>query len=211
MGSPIRGSDSEAMISISSILNKHHRGKIYFGLKNDGTPFGFTVTDSTVRDVSRKIFEAIRPQIIPTVMSEILDGREVIVVEFQGDDVPYSAFGKYYIRTADEDRELSPSELRKIMVGQEYAENWENKSSNEMIDDVDDRTLRSFYQNAVQCGRMPEYGYDKETILRKLGVLNGDVLSNAGRVLFSSNRPLVLKMAIFATEHKETFLDIARE
>jgi len=63
--------------------------KIYFGLKNDGTPFGFTVTDSTVRDVSRKIFEAIRPQIIPTAMSEILDGREVIVVEFQGDDVPY--------------------------------------------------------------------------------------------------------------------------
>ena len=117
MGSPIRGSDSEAMISISSILNKHHRGKIYFGLKNDGIPFGFTVTDSTVRDVSRKIFEAIRPQVIPTVMSEILDGREVIVVEFQGDDVPYSAFGKYYIRTADEDRELSPSELRKIMVG----------------------------------------------------------------------------------------------
>ena len=91
-----------------------------------------------------------------------------------------------------------------------FAENWENKSSNEMIDDVDDRTLRSFYQNAVQCGRMPEYGYDKETILRELGVLNGDVLSNAGRVLFSSNRPLVLKMAIFATEHKETFLDIAR-
>ena len=92
-------------------------------------------------------------------MSEIVDGREVIVVEFQGDDVPYSAFGKYYIRTADEDRELSPSKLRKIMVGQEYAENWENKSSNEMIDDVDDRTPRSFYQNALQCGRMPEYGY----------------------------------------------------
>ncbi len=80
------GELNEAMISISSILNKHHRGKIYFGLKNDGTPFGFTVTDSTVRDVSRKIFEAIRPQIIPTVMSEILDGREVIVVEFQGNN-----------------------------------------------------------------------------------------------------------------------------
>ena len=205
------GELNEAMISISSILNKHHRGKIYFGLKNDGTPFGFTITDSTVRDVSRKIFEAIRPQIIPTVMSETVDGRKVIVVEFQGDDVPYSAFGKYYIRTADEDRELSPSELRKIMVGQEYAENWENKSSKEKIDDVDDKTLKSFYQNAVQCGRLPEYGYDKETILRKLGVLNGDVLSNAGRVLFSSNRPLVLKMAVFATEHKETFLDIARE
>ena len=30
------------------------------GLKNDGTPFPFTINDSTLRDVSRKIFEAIR-------------------------------------------------------------------------------------------------------------------------------------------------------
>ena len=205
------GELNEAMISISSILNKHRGGKIYFGLKNNGTPFEFTITDSTVRDVSRKIFEAIRPQIIPTVTIETIDGCNVIAVDFRGDDVPYSAFGKYYIRTADEDRELSPSELRKIMVGQEYAENWENKSSGETLDDVDDKTLKSFYQNAVQCGRMPDYGYDRETILRKLGVLNGMALTNAGKVLFSARQPVVLKMAVFATDHKETFLDIARE
>ena len=125
------GELNEAMVSISSILNKHRQGKVYFGLKNDGKPVRFTITDSTLRDVSRKIFEAIRPQIIPTVTTNVIDGNEVIVVEFQGDDVPYSAFGKYYIRTADEDRELTPAELRKIMVGQEYAENWENKTSDE--------------------------------------------------------------------------------
>ena len=124
------GELNEAMVSISSILNKHRQGKVYFGLKNDGKPVRFTITDSTLRDVSRKIFEAIRPQIIPTVTTNVIDGNEVIVVEFQGDDVPYSAFGKYYIRTADEDRELTPAELRKIMVGQEYAENWENKRKN---------------------------------------------------------------------------------
>ncbi|MBR3154616.1 MAG: putative DNA binding domain-containing protein [Lachnospiraceae bacterium] len=205
------GELNEAMVSISSILNKHRQGKVYFGLKNDGTPVRFTITDSTLRDVSRKIFESIRPQIIPTVTTDMIDGNEVIVVEFQGDDVPYSAFGKYYIRIADEDRELTPAELRKIMIGQEYAENWENKTSEETISDVDDKTLESFYRNAVQCGRMPDYGYNKEGILRSLGVLNGDSLTNAGRVLFSNKHPIVLKMAVFATEHKETFLDIDRE
>ena len=205
------GEVNEAMVSISGILNKHRQGKVYFGLKNDGTPVRFTITDSTLRDVSRKIFESIRPQIIPTVTTDMIDGNEVIVVEFQGDDVPYSAFGKYYIRTADEDRELTPAELRKIMIGQEYAENWENKTSEDTISDVDDKTLESFYRDAVQCGRMPDFGYNKEGILRSLGVLNGDFLTNAGRVLFSNKHPIVLKMAVFATEHKETFLDIARE
>lgn len=205
------GELNEAMVSISSILNKHRRGKIFFGLKNDGTPFKFTITDSTVRDVSRKIFEAIRPQIFPSVFTDKIDGSEVIVVEFRGDDVPYSAFGKYYIRIADEDRELTPSQLRKIMVGQEYAENWENKTSDATIADVDEKTLENFYRNAVQCGRMPDYGFDRQAILSKIGVLNGDRLTNAGKYLFSSKNPIVLKMAVFATEHKETFLDIARE
>ena len=205
------GELNEAMVSISSILNKHRNGKIYFGLKNDGAPAKFTITDSTERDVSRKIYEAIRPQIIPTISIDTVDGSEVIVVDFQGDDVPYSAFGKYYIRTADEDRELTPAELRKIMIGQEYSENWGNKTSDETIEDVDEKTLEVFYRDAVECSRMPDYGFDKATILGKIGVLNGSKLTNAGKYLFSKNRPVALKMAVFATEHKETFLDIARE
>ncbi len=98
---------NEAMVSISSILNKHCRGQIYFGLKNDGASCRFTITDSTLRDVSKNFFEAIRPQIIPSVAVETIDGNEAIVVRFQGNDVPYSAFGRYYIRTAVEDRELT--------------------------------------------------------------------------------------------------------
>ncbi|MBR4569539.1 MAG: ATP-binding protein, partial [Candidatus Riflebacteria bacterium] len=101
---------NEAMVSISAMLNKHKQGKIYFGLKNDGTPYSFTITDSTLRDVSRKVFEAIKPQLIPTIRVETIENSEVISLEFSGEDVPYSAFGKYYIRIADEDRELSPSE-----------------------------------------------------------------------------------------------------
>ena len=205
------GELNEAMISISSMLNKHRRGKIYFGIKNDGTPAPFTINESTLRDVSRRVFESIKPQIIPVIKTEIINGIEVICVEFSGEDVPYSAFGKYYIRTADEDRELTPSELRKIMIGQEYKENWENKASGQTIDDVDEKTLSSFYNAAISCGRMPDIGYDKKTILNQLGVLNGNTLTNAGVVLFSQNKPITLKMAVFATEHKTTFLDIEKE
>ena len=32
------GELNEAMVSVSAMLNKHKEGKVYFGLKNDGTP-----------------------------------------------------------------------------------------------------------------------------------------------------------------------------
>jgi ATP-dependent DNA helicase RecG len=34
----------EAIISIAAILNKHHGGDLYFGISNDGTIVGQTVT-----------------------------------------------------------------------------------------------------------------------------------------------------------------------
>lgn len=35
----------------------------FFGVKNDGKPFKFEINDSTLRDISRKIYEAIKLKI----------------------------------------------------------------------------------------------------------------------------------------------------
>lgn len=35
------GELNEGMVSISSILNKHRKGTLYFGVKNDGMPHRF--------------------------------------------------------------------------------------------------------------------------------------------------------------------------
>ena len=105
---------------------------------------------------------------------------------------------------------MTPSELRKMMIAQEYEENWENQSSKDTIEDIDDDTLMQFYDNAVACGRLPELGREKYNLIEKLGLINGARITNAGRVLFSKNKPITLKMAVFATEHKDTFLDISR-
>lgn len=201
---------NEAMNSVSAILNKHRGGTIYFGLKNDGTPFKFQINDSTVRDVSRKIFEAIKPQIFPIIEVVNIEGTDVIKVEFSGDDIPYSSFGKYYIRTADEDRELTPQALRKIMINKEYEENWEEKISIDTIDDIDETTLEKFRKKAMNCGRLANLEYTNIELLKKLNLVANGRLNNAGRLLFSKNNPIVLKMAVFATNEKKTFLDLTR-
>lgn len=204
------GELNQAVISIASMLNKHGMGTVYFGLNNDGVPSRFTIVDSTLRDISRKIYEAIKPQIFPEIKTVLIDDVEVIKVSFEGKDKPYSAFGKYYKRVADEDREMSPGELRNMMINREYEEHWENTPSKETIDDVSDETLAEFYKNATSCGRLPEMDNDKSVLMGKLGLLIDGQLTNAGRALFSKNKPITLKMAVFATEHKTTFLDITR-
>ena len=61
------GEMKEAMVSISSILNKHGIGTLYFGVKPNGDVIGQEVSDKTLREISQAISEHIRPQIYPDI------------------------------------------------------------------------------------------------------------------------------------------------
>ena len=119
------GEIKEAVISISSILNKHGIGTLYFGIKPNGDVIGQEVSESSLRDISRVIYESVKPQIYPAIEELVIEDKHVIKVEFSGDNTPYSAFGKYYLRTADEDREVTPSVLKQFFIANEYKEQWE--------------------------------------------------------------------------------------
>lgn len=97
------------------MLNKHGEGTLYFGVLNDGTVIGQKdVNENTLRDVSRKISEGINPQIIPHISLELIDEKIVIKVYAKGNDIPYSAFDKYYSRSFDEDKKLNSNELKSL-------------------------------------------------------------------------------------------------
>lgn len=109
------GELKEGVISIGSMLNKHGAATLYFGVKNDGTVIGHQIGDSTLRDISQAIANHIKPQIVPTISIELIDEKNVIKITAAGTETPYSAYGKYYVRSADEDRELLPAQLKKII------------------------------------------------------------------------------------------------
>ena len=108
------GELKEACESICAMLNKHGVGTVYFGVKSNGLVSGIDVTESTLREVSRRINESIEPKIYPVIEKVIYDDKDVIRVEFNGDEKPYSCKGKFYIRTADEDRIVTSAELKKL-------------------------------------------------------------------------------------------------
>lgn len=93
----------EGVISLASMLNKNGTGIVYFGVKNDGTIAGLKIGQHTTSDVSRAIKEHLKPSIIPTINVCSEEGKDIISVFVQGDDTPYSAYGRYYIRSDDED------------------------------------------------------------------------------------------------------------
>ncbi|MCM1212563.1 MAG: ATP-binding protein [Blautia sp.] len=111
------GELKEGIISLASMLNKNGKGTLYFGVRNDGEVVGQQIGDRTMRDISQGVANAIKPQIIPIVSIELCADKNVIKVIVEGEEKPYSAYGKYYMRSADEDREISPGQLRSLMLG----------------------------------------------------------------------------------------------
>lgn len=203
------GELNEAMNSISAMLNKHGHGTIFFGVLPNGEVRGQDISESTLRDVSRKIYESISPQVVPTIEKRIFDGRETIEVTFAGTSRPYSAKGVYYIRTADEDRVLQPNELRQLF---EYDKDssWDKGMTSYTISDIDQQSFMTFYNRAIACGRLKDSVSDPSVVMEKLGLAKECKLTNAAYYLFSSHKPITLKMAVFATDEKMTFLDINR-
>jgi len=198
----------DALCDMSAILNKHGRGVLYFGVKNNGDVIGFNIGQDTQRDISRKIYEKLKPQIFP-VIEEIPD-LKAIKVTFEGSDRPYSAFGRYYSRVSDESREMTPDELSRMIIESNY-KTWERQQSEDTIDDVDEEQLKKFLHKAISCGRIESMEYNKANILEHLKLLADDKkhLNNAGKFLFSNKEPVELKMAVFATNEKRTFIDIS--
>ncbi len=204
------GELKEGIISIVSILNKHQSGKLYFGIKDNGEIIGQDVSSKTLREVSKTISENIEPKIYPTVNKIKIEDKECILVEFEGDDIPYLAYGRAYMRVGDEDRQLSAKEIRKLILKDENdIGKWENKVSDYTVEDIDEELLKEFIEKGRKAKRINFPYTNKEEILKKLNLVNkNNQLLNAGYILFAKEAKLELQMAIFATETKLTFLDI---
>lgn len=200
----------EGLISISGILNKHGKGELYFGVKDNGEVVGQEIGKDTERKLSREISENIKPGIWYEIRTRYADdGCPFIEVQFHGENGPYSAYGRYYQRFADEDRQITDMELERLfkLRRNDYSA-WENTDSNETVADVDEALLKRVIRDGKESGRI-RYNYSNAaSILSKLGLLNPETkrLSNAGKVLFSANRPILLKTAVFAGKMKDTFI-----
>ena len=197
----------EAVISIGAILNKHKKGELYFGIKNDGEVVGQDVSEKTLREVSQVISDKIEPKLYPEIKPENIDGKHCIKVSFEGHEQPYFAYGRAYIRVADEDKQLSAKELENF-IRRKTAIHYDSKVSESTLDEVDEGILREFIQKANESQRIKFTYTNKKDVLEKLNLIKDSKLLHAAKLLFSKKDPIEVQAAVFAGIDKITFLDI---
>ena len=201
----------EGIISISAILNKHGGGELYFGVRNDGTPVGQMISDKTLRDISQAISNHLEPKVYPQIKEVAIDDKQCISVAFSGDGAPYFAYGRAYIRVADEDNLMSPAELEDYILRKNARRDaWDSGVSDKSPDDIDEVFLKEYLERANQAGRINFPYTSKEDMLTRLDMIKDGKLKNAAVVLFCGSPLLEIQMAIFASAERLTFNDIKR-
>ena len=205
------GELKEAVISMSSILNKHGKGELYFGIKDNGTVIGQQIGELTLRDISKTISDNLKPQIFPIIDVVTISDKPCVRVVFEGDNPPYFAYGRAYIRVADEDKQMSPEQLEEFFRKKSsQTPLWDSSPAGIDIRDIDEEKLRDYIRRANEVGRI-EYGFtDTLDILKRLKLMKDGKPCNAANVMFGKDPGLQIQMATFATEEKLTFNDIKR-
>jgi ATP-dependent DNA helicase RecG len=205
----------EGMESVASILNKHGRGKLYFGVRpSDGEVVGQDVSEKTLRDVSQAFTNRIEPRVYPTVEPLVTeDGKTYIEVTFSGDERPYACDGRYRIRSADEDLPMSQAALRMLMQDEHYRKHpWDREASERPVSDVDERELCKFVERGQARQRISFDFTTTEEVLSRLHLLTREgLLTNAADALFCPSIPVQLKMGIFKTHARTEAHDLRME
>lgn len=173
----------QAIKSIVAILNKHKKGELYFGIKNNGEVVGQYVTDKTIRDISKSISDNIEPKIFPKIHEVAYNDKICIRIEFSGNNVPYYAYGRTYIRVGDEDKQMSAKEVETFIIEKNKDKlSWDKNICEEAnFNDISSEKLKNFLQEV-------NLKYEtKESSLKKLGLLNKNKLLNVAVILFAKN------------------------
>ncbi len=190
------------LVSIAAILNKHGRGELWFGIKDNGHVIGLPVSDKTLRDISQAIAAHIEPRIYPKIAAETVDQAVCIKVTFEGTETPYYAYGRAYMRVADEDRQLSARELERLIVAKNHDQHaWDSAISDRKVSDLDEGKLRAFVERARLTWD------DPVNALTKLGLMKNGQLLNAATLFFDRKAPMQLRCAVFGTQESAMILD----
>ena len=193
----------QGLISMVAILNKHGAGELWFGVAPSGSVVGLDANEKTLRDVSQTIGAHIEPRIYPHIELAQLGGKSCLHITFSGQEMPYFAYGRTYMRVADEDRQLTARELENIILHKhKEAMRWDNEPCDALsLDGLDTAKIRRFVERAGLTWDTAENALDK------FGLRQNGKLLNAAKLFFAAEPPLQLRCAVFATTSSSTIID----
>ena len=133
--------------SLAAMLNKHCKGTIFFGVDNKGEIVGLNgqFGEETIKKISSRIQEILKPTIIPEITFDFIDNKKIIKLSAQGNNRPYSSRGNYLIRVGSENKKIDPDLLGDLFFSSEKASIENLESINQ---DLTFNELKQMYVNA---------------------------------------------------------------
>lgn len=191
----------QGLTSLAAMLNKHGQAELWFGIAPNGKAVGLEINEKTLRDVSQVIAAHIEPAIYPHITQQRIDGKHCLHIKAEGWQQPYLAYGRAYIRAADEDKKLSASELKNLVLqSNQDALRWENEPSGLSLEQLAPEKISHF----LRLAGLPEN--TAASALEKLDLLHQGAPVNAAK-LFFARAPIQLRCAVFATQTSSTIID----
>lgn len=195
----------QGLVSLAAMLNKHGQADLWFGISPSAKPVGLMANEKTLRDVSQALSAHIEPRLYPEITTLDVAGKTCLRVQATGHQKPYFAYGRAYIRVADEDRQMSARELENLILQRNRAAlRWDNEPCTTALAELSESKIRRFLDRAgLPWGHD---GHSATNALSKLGLLQDGQLLNAAR-LFFTDQPIQLRCAVFASTTSATILD----
>ena len=185
----------KGIMSLTAMLNKNGRGKVYFGVSDDGEIVGLkgTIGRETLKKIGTRIAETVKPVVVPEIYFESYGEKTIIVVKVEGYNKPYSAAGEYRIRVGSENKKIDPELLGELFFSNPavLADNVEASSQNLTFNDL----KRLYISRGLTI--------DDATFAKNMGLLTKKGAYNYIAEILSDNNNCSIKVVRFKGKDKQ--------
>jgi ATP-dependent DNA helicase RecG len=161
-------------------------GAIYLGKDDDGNVVGLDEYKRLMDDLPNKIRNSMGITSEVNLLEE--NGKYFIEILTPAYNVPISLRGRYYFRSGSTKQELVGTSLNEFLL-KKSGKTWDDIiEPRATFDDIDEKTVKSFLQDAEMAGRLPESkGLTIPELFQNLRLTENGQLKRAAIVLFGKD------------------------
>lgn len=180
--------------SLSAMLNRHGRGCVCFGVRDNGDVIGTDVGKDTLNKIRQRISELIQPKVVADIKTCSSDDcKTYITVSAEGCDIPYSCDGRYFIRIVDSDEKVPNDLLRRMLISSSM------DLARSRASDIQDLTFSQLCTFLLAKGIHIE---DNERLYSSYGLRTAEGLYNIMAFILSDQNNFSIKIVRFAGKDK---------
>ncbi len=186
--------EKEAIISCVALASKNG-GKVLIGVSDKGEVKGVTVGKETLKKWVNEIAQATEPMLSVDISTEKVQGHSVVVIDVPNTKVkPVSAFGRYYLRVANSNRQIPLHRVNEIYMGS-VGISWDaTPALKASMKDISMKKVKLYIARSIASKRRKFADPPLQT-LQKLGYVVNNKPTWSAILLFGNDPTLYLPQA----------------